>query len=90
MKSSLKIIAIRTIIKSVFGLCTLSLLAVIVQYIDSVTGFSRGQGYYTDSSTYIFSAPLIYILMILCINILLSVVYLILEYVRERNADLRE
>lgn len=90
MKSSLKIIAIRTIIKSVFGICTLPLLAVIVQYIDSVTGFSRGQGYYTDSSTYIFFAPLIYILMILCINILLSVVYLILEYVRERNADLRE
>lgn len=90
MKSSLKIIAIKTIIKSVFGLCTLPLLAVIVQYIDSVTGFSRGQGYYTSSSTYIFSAPLIYILMILCINILLSVVYLILEYVRERNADLRE
>ncbi len=90
MKSSLKIIAIKTIIKSVFGLCTLPLLAVIVQYIDSVTGFSRGQGYYSNSSTYIFSAPLIYILMILCINILLSVVYLILEYVRERNADLRE
>lgn len=90
MKSSLKIIAIKTIIKSVFGLCTLPLLAVIVQYIDSVTGVSRGQGYYSNSSTYIFSAPLIYILMILCINILLSVVYLILEYVRERNADLRE
>lgn len=90
MKSSLKIIAIKTIIKSIFGLCTLPLLAVIVQYIDSVTGFSRGQGYYSNSSTYIFSAPLIYILMILCINILLSVVYLILEYVRERNADLRE
>lgn len=90
MKSSLKIIAIKTIIKSVFGLCTLPLLAVIVQYIDSVTGFSRGQGYYSNSGTYIFSSPLIYILMILCINILLSVVYLILEYVRERNADLRE
>ena len=90
MKSSLKIIAIKTIIKSIFGLCTLPLLAVIVQYIDSVTGFSRGQGYYSNSSTYIFSAPLIYILMILCINILLSVVYLIIEYVRERNADLRE
>lgn len=90
MKSSLKIIAIKTIIKSVFGLCTLPLLAVIVQYIDSVTGVSRGQGYYSNSSTCIFSAPLIYILMILCINILLSVVYLILEYVRERNADLRE
>lgn len=90
MKSSLKIISIKTIIKSIFGLCTLPLLAVIVQYIDSVTGFSRGQGYYSNSSTYIFSAPLIYILMILCINILLSVVYLILEYVRERNADLRE
>lgn len=89
MKSSLKIIAIKTIIKSVFGLCTLPLLAVIVQYIDSVTRFSRGQGYYTNSSTYIFSAPLIYILMILCINILLSVVYLILEYVKERNADLQ-
>lgn len=90
MKSSLKIIAIKTIIKSVFWLCTLPLLAVIVQYIDSVTGFSRGQGYYSNSGTYIFSSPLIYILMILCINILLSVVYLILEYVRERNADLRE
>ena len=90
MKSFLKIIAIKTIIKSVFGLCTLPLLAVIVQYIDSVTGVSRGQGYYSNSSTCIFSAPLIYILMILCINILLSVVYLILEYVRERNADLRE
>lgn len=90
MKSSLKIIAIKTIIKSVFGLCTLPLLAVIVQYIDSVIGFSRGQGYYSNSSTYIFSAPLIYILKVLCINILLSVVYLILEYVRERNADLRE
>lgn len=90
MKSSLKIIAIKTIIKSVFGLCTLPLLAVIVQYIDSVTGFSRGQGYYTDSSTYIFASPLICILIILCVNILVSVVYLIYAHVRENNTKVKK
>ena len=90
MKSSLKIIAIKTIIKSVFGLCTLPLLAVIVQYIDSVTGFSRGQGYYTDSSTYIFANPLICILIILCVNIFVSVVYLIYAHVRENNTEVKK
>lgn len=90
MKSSLKIIAIRTILKSIFGLCTLPFLAVVVQYIDSVTGFSKGQGYYTDSSTYIFASPLIYILIILCVNILVSVVYLIYAHVRENNTELQE
>ena len=85
MKSSpLSIIAIKTILLSLFGLCTLPFLAIIVQYIDSVTGFSKGQGYHTESSAYIFETPLIFILVVLCINILLGVIYLIHVHVKEK------
>lgn len=44
------IIAVKTIILSLFGLSTLPLLAIIAQYIDSVVGFSFGQGYHSVSS----------------------------------------
>mgnify|MGYP000153684246 CR=1 FL=1 len=46
----LSIIVIKMIIFSISGLCTLPFLSIIAQYIDSVTGFSKGQGYHTESS----------------------------------------
>lgn len=86
--STLSIIAIKTILLSVFGLCTLPFLAVIAQYIDSVTGFSKGQGYHIESSTYIFESPLIYILIILCINILLGIIFLIYVHIKEKRGEM--
>ena len=41
----LKILAIIMIIFGIFGLSTLPFLSIIVQYIDSITGFSSGNGY---------------------------------------------
>jgi len=63
------VIAVKTIILSIFGLSTLPFWAVVVQFIDSVTGFSSGQGYHSASQRYIFESPLIYILVVLCINV---------------------
>jgi hypothetical protein len=77
MKDSLKILAVKLIFRSVFGLCSLPFLSIIAQYVDSVTGFSSGNGYYTNSSAYIFKSPLVFIFAILCINIIVSIVCLI-------------
>ena len=57
---SWKIFAIKTIIFSLWGLSTLPFLSIIVQYIDSITGFSSGNGYHTNHMDYIFESPLVY------------------------------
>ena len=57
----LKILAIIMIIFGIFGLSTLPFLSIIVQYIDSITGFSSGNGYLTNNMDYLFKSPLIYI-----------------------------
>lgn len=88
MKSSeFNVIAVKTIIKSIVGLCTMPFLAVVMQYIDSVTGFSTGQGYHTDSNRYIFENPLVYIFAVLCINILCSSLYLIYSCFQGKNGS---
>ena len=73
----LKILAIIMIIFGIFGLSTLPFLSIIVQYIDSITGFSSGNGYHTNHMDYIFESPLVYMGVILCINIILAIAYLI-------------
>ena len=83
--SSLKILAVKTILVSAFGVSTLPLLSVIVQYIDSITGFSSGAGYYTNSMDYIFCSPLVFILMILCMNIILSIAYLLYGFFKRKR-----
>lgn len=45
---------------SIWGLNTLPFLSIIVQYIDSITGFSSGNGYHTNHMDYIFESPLVY------------------------------
>lgn len=72
-------IAITTLILSIFGLSTIPFLAVILQYIDSITGFSPGRGYYSESYRYIFKSPLIYILITFCIYIIISITFLIIS-----------
>lgn len=81
--SKFSYLAIKTIIFSVFGLSTLPFLAVVLQYIDSVTGFSGGNGSHTDSSVYLAHAPLIYIKIVLYLNIVGGIAYLI--YARLKN-----
>ncbi|MFQ9875824.1 hypothetical protein [Waltera sp.] len=49
----LKILAIIMIIFGIFGLSTLPFLSIIVQYIDSITGFSSGNGYLTNNMDYL-------------------------------------
>lgn len=85
--SPLKVLAFKTIILSILGLNTLPFLSIIVQYIDSVTGFSLGNGYYTNNIDYIFKSPLVYIGVVLCINIVLAMIYLIYCYIKEKRGD---
>ena len=54
----LKILAIIMIIFGIFGLSTLPFLSIIVQYIDSITGFSSGNGYLTNNMDYLFKVLL--------------------------------
>ena len=51
------------------GLSTLPFLSIIVQYIDSITGFSSGNGYHANHMDYIFESPLVYMGVVFCINI---------------------
>ena len=60
----LKILAIIMIIFGIFGLSTLPFLSIIVQYIDSITGFSSGNGYLTNNMDYLFKSPLIYLFLV--------------------------
>ena len=84
-KFSLNLFAVKTIMLSVFGLSMLPFLAIIVGYIDSVTGFIAGRGYYSDSTMYMFKSPLIYIGIILCINITFSVAVLLYNHFKKRK-----
>lgn len=83
--SPLNILAIKTIIFSIFGLSTLPFLSVIVQYIDSITGFSSGNGYHTNNMDYIFENPLVYMVVVLCINIILGLAYLICSFFKAKR-----
>lgn len=85
--SPLNILAIKLIIFSIFGLSTLPFLSIIVQYIDSITGFSSGNGYHTNNMDYIFENPLVYIGVILCINVILGIVYLIYSFFKAKRGD---
>ena len=66
-------------------MCVLPLLALIVQYIDSVIGFSNGNGYYTDSNRYIFESPLIYLLIFFSLNVAISIGFLIFKKTKKRD-----
>ena len=85
--SPLKVLAFKTIFLSILGLNTLPFLSIIVQYIDSVTGFSLGSGYHTNNIDYIFKSPLVYIGVVLCINIVLAMIYLIHCYLKKKRGD---
>ena len=67
--SPLNILAIKTILLSIFGLSVLPFLSVIIQYIDSITNFSSGSGYYANSS----------------INIILGVSYLLYNAFKKKS-----
>ena len=68
---SWKIFAIKTII--------------FVQYIDSITGFSSGNGYHTNHMDYIFESPLVYMGVVFCINIILAIAYLIYCFLKAKR-----
>lgn len=83
--SPLNILAIKVIFFSVFGLSTLPFLSIIVQYIDSITEVSYGNGYFTNSMDYIFEYPLVYIGVILVLNVILCSVYLIYSFLKAKR-----
>lgn len=83
--SPLNVLAIKITVLSILGLSTLPLLSIIVQYIDSMIGFSTGSGYHTNNIDYIFESPLIYIGVILCINVILSILYIIYSVFRQKK-----
>ena len=68
-----------------WGLSTLPFLSIIVQYIDSITGFSSGNGYHTNHMDYIFESPLVYMGVVFCINIILAIAYLIYCFLKAKR-----
>lgn len=77
-----KIIAIKVMIFCIFGISTLPLIAVILQFIDSFTNFTGGRGYYTNYWRYLLESPLIFILIVFCTGILGSV--LLFAFIRKQ------
>ena len=82
---SWKIFAIKTIIFSIWGLSTLPFLSIIVQYIDSITGFSSGNGYHTNHMDYLFKSPLIYIGGFFVFSIILAIIYLVYSFFKAKR-----
>lgn len=81
----LKILAIIMIIFGIFGLSTLPFLSIIVQYIDSITGFSSENGYLTNNMDYLFKSPLIYIGGFFVFSIILAIIYLIYSFFKAKR-----
>ena len=84
----LKILAIIMIIFGIFGLSTLPFLSIIVQYIDSITGFSSGNGYLTNNMDYLFKSPLIYIGGFFVFSIILAIIYLVYSFFKAKRGVL--
>ena len=82
---SWKIFAIKTIIFSIWGLSTLPFLSIIVQYIDSITGFSSGNGYHNNVMDYICESPLVYMGVVFCINIIIAIAYFIYCFLKAKR-----
>ena len=72
-----KIIAVKTTILSIFGLCCTPFLASVFKYMDAVAGVNSNRGVHTNYIDYIWEAPINYIVGILIVNIVVSVVFLI-------------
>ena len=86
----LKILAIIMIIFGIFGLSTLPFLSIIVQYIDSITGFSSGNGYLTNNMDYLFKSPLIYIGGFFVFSIILAIIYLVYSFFKGKRQTMRQ
>ena len=69
----------------IFGLSTLPFLSIIVQYIDSITGFSSGNGYLTNNMDYLFKSPLIYIGGFFVFSIILAIIYLVYSFFKAKR-----
>lgn len=75
-----RMLAVKVVLMSVFGLFSLPSLAVVMQWIDSQVGFSGGgSGYFSESMAYIVRSPLIYLLIILCVFLAGRIGFLILS-----------
>lgn len=74
-----RMLAVKVVLMSVFGLFSLPSLAVVMQWIDSQVGFSGGSGYFSESMAYIVRSPLIYLLIILCVFLAGGIGFLILS-----------
>ena len=75
--TSCKLIAVKTIILSIFGLCCTPFLASVFKYMDAVAGVNSNRGVHTNYMDYIWEAPINYIVGILIVNIVVSVVFLL-------------
>ena len=75
--TSCKLIAVKNIILSIFGLCCTPFLASVYKYMDAMAGVNSNRGVHTNYIDYIWEAPVNYIVGILIVNIVVSVVFLI-------------
>ena len=75
--TSCKLIAVKNIILSIFGLCCTPFLASVCKYMDAMAGVNSNRGVHTNYIDYIWEAPVNYIVGILIVNIVVSVVFLI-------------
>lgn len=83
--SSLTVFVVRMIVGCSIGLSTIPFWAIVVQYINSMVSINGNRGYLTYSSDYIFRAPLVYIVIVLCIHIVWGVTYLIYHQVKNKK-----
>ena len=77
--------AVSSFFFGIFGLSTLPFLSIIVQYIDSITGFSSGNGYLTNNMDYLFKSPLIYIGGFFVFSIILAIIYLVYSFFKAKR-----
>ena len=84
--TSCKLIAVKTIILSIFGLCCTPFLASVFKYMDAVAGVNSNRGVHTNYIDYIWEAPVNYIVGILIVNIIVSIAFLVL-YCKKKNIE---
>lgn len=79
MDDSYNKIAVKVVLLSVFGLCSMPLLGCLVKYLDSCVGIGTQTGYLTDPNQYIFTSPLIWLLIIWIVYAVGGIIFLIIH-----------
>ena len=86
----MKVLMIKLLFLSAFGLCSLPFLSVILQFLDMKTGFGHGYGFHTNSLYYITESPLVFLLCYFIVCILIGVLYFLRLNFRKKKETREE